>query len=140
MSLMQTRIRILAGRYQLNEVIGRGGMSTVYRATDRMLGRTVAVKILLAALAEEDPTYVARFEREARAAAALTHRAVVTVYDAGVDDDERFIAMEYVDGRSLAVILRDDGPLDTGEAIRIATEVAGALAAAHAGGSLHRAL
>jgi len=98
--------RTLAGRYQLGEVVGRGGMSTVYRATDVMLGRTVAVKVLLAALAEEDPTYVARFEREARAAAALTHRAVVTIYDAGIDDGERFIAMEYVDGRSLAVILK----------------------------------
>jgi serine/threonine-protein kinase len=109
----------------------------VYRATDLMLGRTIAVKVLLAALADEDPTYVARFEREARAAAALTHRAVVTVYDAGVDDGERFIAMEYVDGRTLAETLRG-GPLNAPEAIRIAREVAGALAAAHAAGILHR--
>jgi serine/threonine-protein kinase len=138
MLLMQTRIRTLAGRYQLNEVIGRGGMSTVYRATDLMLGRTIAVKVLLAALAEEDPTYVARFEREARAAAALAHRAVVTVYDAGVDDGERYIAMEYVDGRTLAEILRGGGPLEPHEAVRIARDVAGALAAAHAAGILHR--
>jgi serine/threonine protein kinase len=138
MFLMQTRIRTLAGRYQLNEVVGRGGMSTVYRATDLMLGRTVAVKVLLAALADDDPTYVARFEREARAAAALTHRAVVTVFDAGVDDGERFITMEYVDGRTLAEILRDDGPLESTEAIRVAREVAGALSAAHAAGILHR--
>jgi serine/threonine-protein kinase len=127
-----------AGRYRLDEVVGRGGMSTVYRANDLMLGRTVAVKVLLAALAEEDPTYVARFEREARAAAALTHRAVVTIYDAGVDDDERFIAMEYVDGRTLAEILRDRGAVEAQEAARIASEVAGALAAAHAAGILHR--
>ena len=138
MPFMQTRIRTIAGRYQLNEVVGHGGMSTVYRASDLMLGRTVAVKVLLAALAEEDATYVARFEREARAAAALTHRAVVTVYDAGVDDGERFIAMEYVDGRTLGEMLRDDGPLRPQEAVRIAREVAGALTAAHAAGILHR--
>jgi serine/threonine-protein kinase len=135
---MPTRIRTLAGRYQLNQIIGRGGMSTVYRATDLMLDRTIAVKVLLAALADEDPTYIARFEREARAAAALTHRAVVTVYDAGVDEGERFIAMEYIDGRSLAEILRDDGPIEPEEAVTIAREVTGALAAAHSAGILHR--
>jgi eukaryotic-like serine/threonine-protein kinase len=65
--------RPLAGRYRLEEVIGRGGMSTVYRATDDVLGRTVAVKVLLAGLADEDPAYIARFQREARAAAPGDH-------------------------------------------------------------------
>ena len=98
--------RTLAGRYRLEEVIGRGGMSTVYRATDLALDREVAVKIALDPLAEENPVYVARFKREARAAAALSHPGVVTVYDAGADGSTRYIVMEYVHGRNLAEILR----------------------------------
>jgi serine/threonine protein kinase len=73
--------RKLAGRYLLGQVIGQGGMSTVYRARDEVLDRDVAVKILLPALADGDPAHIARFEREARAAAALHHPAVVKVYD-----------------------------------------------------------
>jgi serine/threonine-protein kinase len=130
--------RTLARRYRLEEVVGRGGMSTVYRATDVVLGRTVAVKILLAALAEEDPTYLARFEREARAAAALSHPGVVTVYDTGADDGSRFIVMEYVTGRSVAALLRDQAPLELYRAVDITGRVADALAAAHAAGILHR--
>jgi eukaryotic-like serine/threonine-protein kinase len=128
----------LAGRYRLEEVIGRGGMSIVYRATDEVLGRTVAVKVLLSALADQDPTYAARFEREARAAAALASSAVVTVYDTGRDDGSRYIVMEYVAGRSLGEVLRDGRPLELAEALRIGTRVAGALSAAHAAGILHR--
>jgi predicted Ser/Thr protein kinase len=128
----------LAGRYRLEEVIGRGGMSTVYRATDSRLGRTVAVKVLLAGLADQDPTYVARFEREARAVAALASSAVVAVYDTGVDDGTQFIVMEFVRGRSLAAILRDRQPLEVEEAVRIGEQVAGALGAAHAAGIVHR--
>jgi eukaryotic-like serine/threonine-protein kinase len=129
---------LLAGRYRLEEVIGRGGMSTVYRARDETLGRTVAVKMLLPTLAEQDPTYSARFEREARAAAALSDSAVVTVYDTGLDDDSHYIVMEYVEGQSLEQILRAGRPLETSEALRIALRVADALAAAHAAGILHR--
>jgi serine/threonine-protein kinase len=129
---------ILAGRYRLEEVVGRGGMSTVYRATDQVLGRTVAVKILLAALADQDPTYSARFEREARAAAALNSSAVVSVYDTGVDAGSHYIVMEYIAGRSLDERLRDGRPLDLPEALRIAGCVADALAAAHERGILHR--
>jgi eukaryotic-like serine/threonine-protein kinase len=73
--------RTLAGRYQLAEVIGRGGMGTVYRPVDLVLGRSVAVKLLPGLLADQDPTRVERFEREARAAAALNQPAVVAVYD-----------------------------------------------------------
>jgi serine/threonine-protein kinase len=130
--------RKLAGRYRLEEVVGRGGMSTVYRATDQALGRTVAVKILLAALAEQDPAYAARFEREARAAAALASSAVVTVYDSGVDGDERFIVMEFVEGRSLDELLRGGRAIEISQALRIAGRVADALACAHAAGILHR--
>jgi eukaryotic-like serine/threonine-protein kinase len=130
--------RTLAGRYRLEEVIGRGGMSTVYRATDLVLGRTVAVKVLLAALAEQDPTYTARFAREAQAAAALASSAVVTIYDTGVDEDGHYIVMEHMAGQSLAEVLADERPLGLPEALRIAERVAEALSAAHAAGILHR--
>ena len=130
--------RTLAERYRLVEVIGRGGMGTVYRALDLRLRRTVAVKVLAGTLADQDPTSVARFEREARAAAALNHPAVVAVYDAGADRAERFIVMELVAGRSLEAILHEQGSLDPEQSARIASRVADALAAAHAAGIVHR--
>jgi serine/threonine-protein kinase len=130
--------RTLAGRYELGEVIGRGAMGTVYRAVDLILGRSVAVKTLPWLLADQDPNNIARFEREARAAAALSHPAVVSVYDTGVDAGTHFIVMELVDGRSLQAILRDEGPLAPERAAGIASRVAGALAAAHARGIVHR--
>ena len=129
---------MVAGRYELVEVIGRGGMGAVYRAVDRVLGRSVAVKLLPGLLADQDPTSVARFEREARAAAALNHPAVVAVYDTGVDETSRFIVMELISGRSLEAILRDEGPLEPDRAAGIAARVADALAAAHAAGIVHR--
>ncbi len=130
--------RTLAGRYRLEEVIGRGGMSTVYRATDLSLDRTVAVKVALDPLAEENPVYVARFKREARAAASLNAPGVATIYDAGADGATRYIVMEYVDGRDLSQILRDEGPLEPARAANIAEQVADTLAAAHAAGIVHR--
>ena len=131
-------VRTLAGRYELVEVIGRGGMGTVYRASDLVLRRSVAVKLLPGPLADQDPTSVARFEREARAAAALNNPAVVAVYDTGADETTRFIVMELISGDSLEAILRDDGPLDPDRATGIASRVADALAAAHAAGIVHR--
>ena len=128
----------LAGRYQLEEVIGRGGMGTVYRAVDQVLGRTVAVKVLSGALADQDPTRVARFEREARAAASLNHPGVVAVYDTGVDEGARFIVMELISGRSLEQVMREEGALEPRRAAAIGAEVADALAAAHAAGIVHR--
>src|SRR5438045_212563 len=124
MALMDGNGRMLADRYQLEDVIGRGGMSTVYRATDRILGRPVAVKVLSAALADSDPSWVARFEREARAAASLNHRGVAMIYDTGGEDGSRFIVMECVQGRSLAAILADGRPLDPARAVSIARQVA----------------
>lgn len=131
-------VRTLAGRYELVEVIGRGGMGTVYRASDLVLRRSVAVKLLPGLLADQDPTSVERFEREARAAAALNNPAVVAVYDTGADETTRFIVMELISGDSLEAILRDDGPLDPDRATGIASRVADALAAAHAAGIVHR--
>jgi eukaryotic-like serine/threonine-protein kinase len=128
----------LAGRYVLGQAIGHGGMSTVFRARDELLDRDVAVKVLLPALAEGDPAHVARFEREARAAAALRHPAVVKIYDTGRDGETHFIVMECVAGTSLDRRLAAGRPLDPDEATRIADQVAEALAAAHAAGILHR--
>jgi eukaryotic-like serine/threonine-protein kinase len=135
---METVRTTLAGRYRLAEVIGRGGMSTVYRATDAVLGRTVAVKVLSAALAEDDPVWVTRFQREARAAASLTHPGVATVYDTGVEDGMRFIVMEFVRGRSLATILTEEPPVELDRAVEIGAQVADVLSAAHAAGIVHR--
>jgi eukaryotic-like serine/threonine-protein kinase len=133
-----SRPRTLAGRYRLDEVIGRGGMSTVYRGTDLSLDRPVAVKVALDPMAEENPVYVARFKREARAAASINNPGVVTVYDAGADGPTRYIVMEFVEGKSLADLLREDKPLAPNRAADIAEQVAGTLAAAHAAGIVHR--
>jgi eukaryotic-like serine/threonine-protein kinase len=130
--------RVLAARYELGEVIGRGGMSTVYRARDLSLDRVVAVKVAMDPLLERDPVYAARFKREARAAAALNHQGVVTIYDAGADGPTRYIVMEYVEGRNVAEILREEKPLEPARAAHIAEQIADALAAAHAAGIVHR--
>ncbi|HEY4428854.1 MAG TPA: protein kinase [Solirubrobacteraceae bacterium] len=130
--------RRLAGRYELGAIVGRGGMGTVHRARDLVLDRTVAVKLLPAEIAEQDSSVGARFEREARAAASLSHDGVVAVYDTGEDDATRFIVMEFVDGRSLADVLREDAPLGGEQASAIVSRVAAALGAAHAAGIVHR--
>jgi serine/threonine-protein kinase len=127
----------IAGRYELLDVIGRGGMGVVYRGRDRVLDRTVAVKVLPAEHAE-DRTLVERFVREARAAARLSHPNIVAVYDTGQEANVRYIVMEYVPGSSLAELLRERGPLEVPEAVDIAAQVASALAAAHGAGIIHR--
>jgi serine/threonine protein kinase len=128
---------VLAGRYELLEVVGRGGMGVVFRARDRVLGRVVAVKVLPAERAE-DETFVARFEREARAAAALNHPNIAAVFDTGHEGSTRFIVMELVSGSSLAARVREDGPLRPARAATIAAGIAGALEAAHRAGIIHR--
>jgi serine/threonine protein kinase len=127
----------IAGRYELDEVLGRGGMSVVYRATDRVLDRTVAVKVLPAAYAE-NPVLVERFSREARAVARLSHPNIVGVYDSGFDRTVHYIVMECVPGVSLARMLKDRGRLAVGEAVEITTRVADALTAAHEARIVHR--
>ena len=131
-------VRTLAERYRLDEVIGRGGMSTVYRGTDTALDRVVAVKVALDPLVEQSPIYLARFTREATAGAAIDHPGVVTVYDAGADGPTRFIVMEFIEGKSLADLLREHSPLEPAEAADIAAQAADALSAAHARGIVHR--
>lgn len=128
---------ILAGRYELHEQLGSGGMATVYRGRDRMLDRDVAVKVLSAHLAS-DATFVERFRREARAAAKLTYPNIVSVFDTGTDGDRQFIVMELLRGRTLVDALRAEGPFPPERAAVIGAAVAEALAYAHDNGLVHR--
>jgi eukaryotic-like serine/threonine-protein kinase len=127
----------LAGRYELHDAVGNGGMGTVYRARDRVLDRTVAVK-LLPLVQASDRGLVARFEREARAAASLCHPNVVSVYDAGSDASTRFIVMEFVGGVSLAELLQRHRRLPVERAVDLSAQIASGLAAAHRAGVVHR--
>ncbi|MEZ5409373.1 MAG: Stk1 family PASTA domain-containing Ser/Thr kinase [Acidimicrobiales bacterium] len=128
---------MLSGRYELHRRIARGGMADVFLARDQLLDRPVAVKVLFPQYAAE-PTFVARFRREAQAAANLNHPSVVAVYDWGSHDDTYFIVMEYVEGRSLADVLAAEGHLHPDRAAEIATDVAAALGFAHRNGTVHR--
>ena len=128
---------VLNGRYELHRRLGRGGMAEVFLARDRLLDRPVAVKVLFSEFAT-DPAFVERFRREAQAAANLSHPNICGVYDWGNEDGTYFIVMEYVDGRSLADIMREEGPLHPRRAAEIAFEVAGALGFAHSKGVVHR--
>ena len=130
---------LLDGRYRLDRPIARGGMATVYTATDTRLDRVVAVKVMRAHLAE-DPEFVERFSREARAAARLSTPEVVAVHDQGTDaaTGTAYLVMEYVAGRTLRDLIRDGGPLAPGRALDLLEPVLRALAAAHAAGLVHR--
>lgn len=129
--------RLVAGRYELRDRLGSGGMATVYRAVDQRLGRDVAVKMLPAAYAA-DPEFVERFRREARAAAAVSHPNVAAVYDWGHDAGTYVMVMEYVPGPTLKEVIRDRGRLGEDEALDIAAEAAAGLHAAHERGLVHR--
>ncbi|MEQ8717957.1 MAG: Stk1 family PASTA domain-containing Ser/Thr kinase [Acidimicrobiales bacterium] len=128
---------ILGGRYELHRRLARGGMADVFLARDQLLDRAVAVKVLFAEFAA-DPTFVERFRREAQAAANLSHPNIVGVYDWGREGSTYYIVMEYVEGRSLADVLRSEGRLHPDRAARITYEVAGALAFAHRNELVHR--
>ncbi|WP_141581493.1 serine/threonine-protein kinase [Actinomadura sp. WMMA1423] len=133
--------RLLAGRYRLESVVGRGGMGTVWRARDETLDREVAVKevVLPAGLSDEDrENRHRRTLREARASARLNHPGVVTVHDVVDEDGRPWIVMELVRARSLQEIVEEDGPLPPGRVAAIGAQIAGALRAAHAIGVLHR--
>ncbi|MEV7641045.1 serine/threonine-protein kinase [Streptomyces rubiginosohelvolus] len=132
---------VLAGRYRLGDVLGRGGMGKVWRAHDEVLHRTVAVKELTAGLyvAEADRLVLhARTQKEARAAARITHPGVVTVHDVIEYDNRPWIVMQYVDGPSLADQAKESGEVAPREAARIGLHVLSALRAAHGAGVLHR--
>lgn len=132
--------QVVDGRYEVLSRVARGGMATVYRALDRRLEREVALKIMHPHLADgaSGSDFVARFRREARAAARLTHPGVVGVYDQGVDGETSYLTMEFVDGTSLRRRLTESGPLSVGEALTTAEAVLDALAVAHRSGVVHR--
>ena len=136
----------IAGRYRLEAEIGRGGMSTVYRAFDTVLERTVAIKVMHSEIAQ-DSDQLERFRREARAVAQLNHPHVVTVIDAGEETlsdgafssrPTSYIVLEYIDGETLKEVIRREGPLEIAQALAYAVEVARALSAAHDCGIVHR--
>jgi eukaryotic-like serine/threonine-protein kinase len=127
----------LSGRYETSERLGSGGMSNVYKATDLILERTVAVKILAEHLSD-DERFVARFRREALAVAKLIHPNIVQVYDTGKDDGRHYIVMEYVSGRSGAQILQRHGPVEPTIAAEIGIQACSGLDYAHRRGIIHR--
>jgi serine/threonine-protein kinase len=127
----------LSGRYEIGERLGSGGMSSVHRATDRILERTVAVKILAEHLSD-DERFVARFRREALAVAKLIHPNIVQVYDTGIDDGRHYIVMEFVDGLSGAQLLQRHGSLNPETAAEIGIQACAGLDYAHRRGIIHR--
>lgn len=128
---------LIAGRYELEELVGTGGMSSVYRARDRLLERRVAIKILHEHYSR-DQDYVERFLREARAAARLSHPNIVTVIDRGQEDGKQFIVFEYVDGQNLKQLVERQGRLPVRTVLELGIEIGRALAFAHASGLVHR--
>ncbi|MDP9419108.1 MAG: Stk1 family PASTA domain-containing Ser/Thr kinase, partial [Actinomycetota bacterium] len=129
--------RVFNARYELHRRIARGGMADVFLARDSLLDRPVAVKVLFPEFAT-DPTFVQRFRREAQAAANLSHPNIVSVYDWGEEGGTYFIVMEYVEGRSLAQVIRDEGRIEPERAADIAADIAAALGFAHRNGVVHR--
>ena len=130
-------LTVFNGRYELLRRIARGGMADVYLARDASLDRQVAVKVLFPEFAN-DPSFVERFRREAKAAANLNHPKIVGIYDWGQEQGTYYIVMEYVVGRSMADVLRSTGPLSPDRAAEIASDVAEALSSAHSAGLVHR--
>jgi serine/threonine protein kinase len=134
-----SQLQEIAGRYRIDRRLGAGGMSTVFLAEDTVLERPVAVKLLAEHLADDEP-FVARFQREARAAARLQHPNIVQVFDSGLDgpSHRHFIVMEFVDGPSCADLLREQKQLDVEEAVAISRDACHGLDYAHRAGVVHR--
>jgi serine/threonine-protein kinase len=128
---------VIADRYELEELVGTGGMSSVFRARDLQLERRVAIKILHERYIE-DPEYVERFRREARAVARLSHPNIVTVIDRGEDGGRQYIVFEHVDGENLKELVMRTGRLPVRRAVELALSVADGLAFAHGHGLVHR--
>ena len=129
--------RLLDGRYRVGPRIARGGMATVYEATDMRLDRVCALKVMHPNLGD-DHDFAARFVREARSAARLSHPNVVAVFDQGDDAGTLFLAMEYIPGRTLRDLIRNEAPLSPAKALALLDPVLSALAAAHQAGMIHR--
>src|SRR5436305_8891355 len=130
---------VVDGRYRVISRLGSGGMADVFLAEDQQLRRKVALKLLHRRFSE-DPGFVERFRREAQAAAGLQHPNVVSVYDRGSFDDTYYIAMEYLSGRSLKQLIRQEAPLDPVRAIDVTIQILRAARFAHRRGVIHRDL
>src|SRR5690348_12607843 len=146
MDLVNESPRVLGNRYEVGDLLGRGGMAEVHLGRDTRLGRTVAIKLLRTDLAR-DPTFQARFRREAQSAAALNHPSIVAVYDTGEENITEiggavvplpYIVMEYIEGRTLRDILGEGRPLDVDLALDVTTGVLNALEYSHRIGIVHR--
>jgi len=132
--------QVLDGKYRLDALLAEGGMGAVYRATHVMLGKTVAIKLIRSAIVAS-PEIVRRFQREARAATALNHPNIVSVYDLGqTPDGTLYIAMEYIDGPSLKTLIQSGRAIPVARTIAILRQVASALATAHRHNIVHRDL
>ena len=129
--------RLLAGRYELIEKIGEGGMAVVYKARCRLLNRYVAIKILRPEFTK-DAQFVENFKRESQAAAGLSHPNIVSIYDVGQEGNIYFIVMELVDGKPLSQVIEEKGRIEYKEAIQITRQIASALSLAHKNGIVHR--
>lgn len=129
--------QVLDGRYEIVAKVARGGMATVYRARDLRLSRIVALKVMRADLGEDDE-FVAKFDREARSAAVLSHQNVVSIFDQGTAQGQPYIVMEFVDGETLRRVVSREAPLRPERALAYMEDIASALAAAHEAGVVHR--
>jgi predicted Ser/Thr protein kinase len=127
---------VLNDRYHLLATVAGGGMAVVYKAQDRLLNRIVAVKVLRPEYAQ-DPAFLASFRQEAQAAANLTHPNIVTIYDVGQDGARHYIVMEYVEGRDLKTIIREEAPFSIGQALDITLDVCAGVGFAHRAGIVH---
>lgn len=127
----------LAGRYEILDRVGGGGMALVYKARDILLNRVVAVKVLRTQFVN-DEEFIQRFRREAQSAAALSHPNVVSIYDVGQREDTHYIVMEYVEGRTLNDLIKERAPLQVEEAVNIAAQICDALEHAHSNQIIHR--
>lgn len=127
----------LGGRYELLDRVGGGGMALVYKGRDLLLNRFVAIKVLRQQFVN-DEEFVRRFEREAQAAASLSHPNIVSIYDVGREDDTHYIVMEFIDGVNLNEMIRERAPLQADEAVRIASQICDALDHAHHNQIIHR--
>ena len=128
---------VLSDRYELEELVGTGGMSSVFRAHDRLLDRKVALKVLHQQYTD-DAEYVERFRHEARAVAALSHPNIVTVIDRGEHDGRQFIVFEYVEGENLKQLIQRRGPAPVATALELAMQISRGLSFAHQQGLVHR--
>ncbi len=129
--------KVLAGRYELFEKIGEGGMSVVYKAKDRLLNRFVAIKVLKPEFIK-DRKFIESFRRESQAAASLSHSNIVNIFDVGQEGNIHYIVMELITGNTLSEMIKEEGPLPYQRVIELTKQIAAALSEAHRNHLIHR--